>query len=226
MDDQQTSDFDDSILDFSEEDIDAFQLEQEQDGVIPPIGNDAVSEDDIDELDDVPGLDDWLSGNKSEDKNILDELESSDFDALLDDMDAEEKAESKVGQKSDANDFKLQNPDLDLAALLSDPDAEKSGQDEFLDVETLLDESMQEGGTFEEMPLDLDVSLSDFSGVSDDMDMIDIDKDAGQSANLDLARVYLEMDDMVSAKELLEEVLQQGSEEQKKEANHLLESIA
>ncbi|WP_137166526.1 FimV/HubP family polar landmark protein [Salinimonas lutimaris] len=226
MDDQQTSDFDDSILDFSEDDIDAFQLEQEQDGVIPPIGNDTVAEDDIDELDDVPGLDDWLSGNKSEDKNILDELESSDFDALLDGMDAEEKAESRVGQKSDANDFKLQNPDLDLAALLSDPDAEKSEQNEFLDVETLLDESMQDGGTFEEMPLDLDVSLSDFSGVSDDMDMIDIDKDAGQSANLDLARVYLEMDDMSSAKELLEEVLQQGSDEQKKEANHLLESLA
>jgi FimV C-terminal domain len=61
--------------------------------------------------------------------------------------------------------------------------------------------------------------------VSDDDEVIDIDKDAGQNANLDLARVYIEMDDVDSAKELLDEVMSLGSDEQKKEADDILKSI-
>lgn len=74
--------------------------------------------------------------------------------------------------------------------------------------------------------LDLDVSLSDFTGVNDNDAVIDIDKDAGQNANLDLARVYIEMDDVPAAKELLDEVVSQGSEEQKQEAESILKSIS
>ena len=62
--------------------------------------------------------------------------------------------------------------------------------------------------------------------MSEDVDVIDIDKDAGQSANLDLARVYMEMDDMDAAKELLEEVVEKGSSEQQEEAATLLKSIS
>ena len=54
----------------------------------------------------------------------------------------------------------------------------------------------------------------------------DSDKDAGQNANLDLARVYIEMDDVPAAKELLDEVVSQGSEEQKQEAESILKSIS
>jgi pilus assembly protein FimV len=70
------------------------------------------------------------------------------------------------------------------------------------------------------------VSLSDFTGVNDNDAVIDIDKDAGQNANLDLARVYIEMDDVPAAKELLDEVVSQGSEEQKQEAESILKSIS
>ncbi len=77
----------------------------------------------------------------------------------------------------------------------------------------------------DERELDLDVSLSEFSGVSDDDDVFDIDKDAGQNANLDLARVYIEMDDPEAAKELLEEVMNKGSEAQQAEARKLIETL-
>ncbi len=70
------------------------------------------------------------------------------------------------------------------------------------------------------------MSLSDFTGVNDNDAVIDIDKDAGQNANLDLARVYIEMDDVPAAKELLDEVVSQGSEEQKQEAESILKSIS
>ena len=73
---------------------------------------------------------------------------------------------------------------------------------------------------------DLDVSLSEFSGVSDDDDVFDIDKDAGQNANLDLARVYIEMDDPEAARELLEEVMDKGSDNQKAEAESLLKTLS
>ncbi|QPG06683.1 hypothetical protein IT774_05910 [Salinimonas marina] len=227
---QAESEFDDSILgDF--DDAPEFKLEQEEEGVIPSV---KPAQGDINELADVPGLDDWLSGTKGTDKDIFDELESSDFDALLDDMGGESSEPTTDASPSNLPDeterrFKEQNPDLDLSALLNEPDdltPSKNEETDYLTVESLLDESLQdEGNQFEEMPLDLDVSLSDYSGISDDADIIDIDKDAGQNANLDLARVYLEMDDMPTARELLEDVIKNGSEEQQKEASDLLATL-
>ena len=215
-------DFDDSVLDVDYDseaaDIDEFSLEQETDGVVPESGSYEIND-----LKDVPGLDDWLTENKKDSQHLFDELESSEFDELLDEMSpTEDKTTSNVSE----DELKLDNPDLDLATLLNDPDLSKREEDTreegFLDVDTLLDESMDDDSQFEEMPLDLDVSLSEFSGVSDDVDVIDIDKDAGQSANLDLARVYIEMDDVPSARELLTEVVEKGSDEQQEEARTLL----
>lgn len=110
-----------------------------------------------------------------------------------------------------------------------DLDAEtepRTPPEDFLDVEALMDDGEDNEIDPDSAELDLDVSLSDFTGVNDADDVIDIDKDAGQNANLDLARVYLEMDDIVAAKELLEDVMNLGSEEQKQEAEGILKSIS
>ncbi|WP_272972491.1 hypothetical protein, partial [Alteromonas australica] len=94
------SDFDDSILDSAFDDIDEFELEQEQDGVLSeadipePESLDTTNDAQDSELADVPGLDDWLSTEDSDDtdntgdealrpENIYDELDSEDFDELL-----------------------------------------------------------------------------------------------------------------------------------------------
>ncbi|WP_370246041.1 FimV/HubP family polar landmark protein [Marisediminitalea sp.] len=203
---------------------------------------------DIDELEDVPGLDDWLTeGSSGEEAAILDELDNSEFDELLGAIDSEEPEDKAL------EDFKLDNPDLDLQALfseeateapasdvtddaLTETDAEDSAEsdnpidasieDDFVDVETLMAESDATEEDEAERELDLDVSLSEFSGVSDDDDVFDIDKDAGQNANLDLARVYIEMDDPEAAKELLEEVMDKGSDNQKAEAESLLKTLS
>ena len=92
-------------------------------------------------------------------------------------------------------------------------------------MDSLINDGFDEDTIDDNAPLDLDVSLSDFTGVSDDDDVIDIDKDAGQSANLDLARVYVEMDDVQAAKELLQEVVEKGSDEQKEEAQGILSAL-
>ena len=274
------------------------------------------------ELDDVPGLDDWLTGSDDDDSvddnEILDDLDSAEFDELLQSLesdglaepadidDEDESTDSEPKQDNEAedtfeleqddeaedtfalehddeaedtfeleqndeeestfelendtdelddlaipddvdldiatpaevepdgplseevqtsetqeNDLKLDNPDLDLAALLSDGESEGDSQtpaEDFLDVESLMDDG-DDGNTVDpdSQMLDLDVSLSDFTGVSDEDTVIDIDKDAGQNANLDLARAYIEMEDVEAAKELLDEVIKEGSEEQKQE---------
>ena len=248
-----SDDFDDDLLgqalDDFEKEIDSFELEQEQDGVLPDAASKEQRESgDIDELEDVPGLDDWLTaGSSGEEAAILDELDNSEFDELLGAIDSEEPEDKAL------EDFKLDNPDLDLQALfseeateapasdvtddaLTETDAEDSAEsanpidasieDDFVDVETLMAESDATEEDEAERELDLDVSLSEFSGVSDDDDVFDIDKDAGQNANLDLARVYIEMDDPEAAKELLEEVMDKGSDNQKAEAESLLKTLS
>ncbi len=212
--------FDDRLLDEALSDFDDFELEQEQDGVVP---EKKAAEPQFDELEDVPGLDDWLTGDKKSDHEILDELENSEFDELLGEMEDEEEDDAQQS-------LQIDNPDLDLETLLTDPDEEQSDDDEkeddFLDVETLLTESMDDDDeSQDEPPLDLDVSLSEFTGVNDEDELVDIDKDAGQSANLDLAMMYIEMDDTQSAKELLQEVIDKGTPDQQQEARSVLNSL-
>ena len=352
-------DFDDSILDEAFDDVDNFELEQEVDGVDASESQSdenqtkANEESDIDELDDVPGLDDWLSSSDDEGNDshaILNDLDSAEFDELLQSLESEEPVDtselepvSESAQSSEENtnsdeadeaddvfelddaeeleeettgadasdndessfaqddDFELEdddlesffelgdedeledtfsleeddaplnnapldeatlddtehkdsddehndsihssaasdvaqeeslqldNPDLDLAALLNDGSNDASSDDltppeDFLDVEALMDDG-DDTIDPDSQELDLDVSLSEFTGVTDEDTVIDIDKDAGQNANLDLARAYIEMDDVDAAKELLEEVMVEGSDEQKEEAESILKSI-
>lgn len=104
------------VLDDFEKEIDSFELEQEQDGVLLDV---VLKEQcdlvDIDEFEDVFGLDDWLmEGSSGEEVVILDEFDNSEFDELFGVIDSEE-FEDKV-----LEDFKLDNLDLDLQVLFSE----------------------------------------------------------------------------------------------------------
>ena len=229
---QSDNDFDDSILDSAFDSVDDFALEQEVDGEVPQETNQSRTEDnEVSELEDVPGLDDWLTtDSKPEDSAILDELDSQDFDELLESI---EESETSSDEEKIEEALSLDNPDLDLQALLSDPDGDievdtdaSTNEMEFVDVETLMNESLDaDVPVLDDTPLDLDVSLAEFTGVGDDDDVIDIDKDAGQNTNLDLARAYIEMGDSEGAKDLLNDVLQNGTEEQKTEASTLMQKL-
>jgi len=65
--------------------------------------------------------------------------------------------------------------------------------------------------------------LADGLGDSDDFDFLDGTDEA--STKLDLARAYIDMGDVDGAKDILEEVAKEGSEEQQAEANDLLGSL-
>ena len=73
-------------------------------------------------------------------------------------------------------------------------------------------------------------ALPDFEG---DVDLDDLEGDLDflsgtdeSETKLDLARAYIDMDDQEGAREILQEVLDDGSDIQKQEANKLLDSMA
>lgn len=239
---------------------------------------------DLEELEDVPGLGDWLSEDaQNTDTSILDELENTDFDELLssidddpqnidiDDIDvsvaeAGDKSEQLSGEDSAeethtengtfedavAKDAftegavtedrhvdqdpsateepvktevsqQLDNPDLDLDALFSEPEGEA---EDLISVDKLLEDADIADETQADQPFELDVSLGDFTAETKDEDVIDVDTDSGQAANLDLARAYIDMEDGESAKDLLDEVLLKGTDDQKQEAQTLIDELS
>lgn len=127
--------------------------------------------------------------------------------------------------------------DLDFEELASQPESSASLADEPVqaDVEEEHDEDL------------FAQALSDFSGESDDIDLnefssdeaaladlsdddmdaeLDFLADADEAATkLDLARAYIDMGDSEGAKDILSEVLGEGSDEQRKEASELLGRI-
>jgi pilus assembly protein FimV len=166
------------------------------------------------------------------DTKILEEIEDASFDEILEsiDDDVEVLLEDQGGLLDDS--------DLDLDALLAEHEKSDGSSDsfenamldeseeDFLDVDTLLNESIEaESSPLTERELDLDVSLEEYSGVVGDSDLIDVDGDQGIGAKLDLARAYIEMDDIDSAKSLLDEVVNNSEDDYHDEATALLAQI-
>ena len=215
-DSESIDDFDDSELDNAFDDtIDGLSFESSQNST--------------DELDDLPGLGDWLvedevkSNQKqtdaTEDDGIIEELEGSSFDEMLESIDLD-------------NDLSLDEDDtgFDIAALLDetpkseDLDVSKQDTEDFLDVEELLSESFDADDEMDKV-LDLDIPLEPFVNEQDNLEMIDVDADDGLGAKLDLAHAYIEIGEDDSARELFDEILQKGTADQIAEVKTILNKL-
>ena len=82
----------------------------------------------------------------------------------------------------------------------------------------------EEQQSFEEEELKLDVGLSDFPDVIGDTGDVDVDNSEA-SGKLDLAKIYIEMNDAQGAIKLLEEAIVDGSDEIRREAKNLIDAI-
>jgi pilus assembly protein FimV len=190
------------------------------------------SQNSSDELDDLPGLGDWLDEDEakpdtqqisaSEDKDIIDELEESSFDEMLESIDLDD--DLLESEKDDTG--------FDIAALLDETpqdehvDVNESDTNDFLDVEALLNESVDAESDDEiDKALDLDIPLEPFVNEQDNLEMIDVDANDGLGAKLDLAHAYIEIGEEESAKELLDEILKKGSAEQIAEVKTILDKL-
>jgi pilus assembly protein FimV len=111
--------------------------------------------------------------------------------------------------------------------MLDDDEPESSVED-FINVDDLLIES--EGITpleDDELALDLDNSLPKMNSNNSQSSAGGFEQEnTDQASNLDLAQVYIDMDDLDAAKEILLEVQAKGSDEQMSEAMQLLQQIS
>ncbi|MFT5839954.1 MAG: pilus assembly protein FimV, partial [Flavobacteriales bacterium] len=184
------------------------------------------------DLEDLPGLGEWLDEDEvkpndkkietSEVKNLIEELEQSSFDEMLESIDLEDDT-SVVGE--DGTGF-------DIAALLDetpqneDIDVNERETEDFLDVEALLNESFSAESEDEiDKALNLEFPLEPFVNDQDNLEMIDVDADDGLGAKLDLAHAYIEIGEEESAKELLGEILNKGNAEQVAAVKTILDKL-
>lgn len=154
-------------------------------------------------IDDIPDIHAWEPVQKSSDESIINDLENTDFDELLHSLEPsnEEVSEFNTTPQSDDNSYDSKNTD------------------EFIDVDTLLDDMSE---MEEEPEIDL---LKNIEGMPQPSKASDIIEDDVLSSDLDLARVYIEMDDILEAQQLLRKVILRGSADQKAEAQHILTQL-
>ena len=213
--------------------------------------DDWLGEDDVEVDDDIDVHEQPDASATSSEDEVLQEIENADFDALLEEMGAisEDDTGSKLAEleaddddiqigeltPEDSNDEQvnatqavesepqLDNPDLDLTALFDDPDDKQDDGSDFIDVDNLIQESESlTPASDDEVELNIDMSLDSFLSESNG---IDVDIDADQASNLDLARVYIDMEDTEAAIEALEQVIKKGNDSQQEEANALIQKL-
>lgn len=182
-----------------------------------PLASDALASNNLaDELDlideaaQLPSNETEVSGALEEDSAELDDLLKGDMD--LDEMVSE----------------------LDEAAAIEEPDRPKKPgelvEDELTaniahDLDMSLDDEIEEMLAFDEDDIELIEENDDESiGSSEPFDILD---GADESeTKLDLARAYIEMDDTDGARDILAEVVRDGSAQQQAEAQSLLDKMS
>jgi pilus assembly protein FimV len=176
------------------------------------------------------------------DKDInLDELDheldalASNFDStsagmeepLLDFDDELESGELESGEleSGELESGELESGELESFAA-SDND---SGSDEALvdlDFEEEKDTSSVSSATSAEKNSNQDFEIPDFDPENDDDSNLDFLSDNDETATkLDLARAYIDMGDSDGAKDILDEIMDEGNDQQKREAEVLLSRI-
>ena len=193
-------------------------------------------------------LDDILSEDSADDTDLSDtgSLASGISNSDLDDVDlgeldevASESASSASADDLDLDgDFNLDELDQELDQLASDFDGDLGdldtdlslGEDETAETSTppasepIAEEEPSAAST--ESKTDAASDLPDFDPDEDDDSNLGFLSDSDEVATkLDLARAYIDMGDSDGAKDIIDEIMEEGNDEQKTEAQSLLEKI-
>ncbi len=107
----------------------------------------------------------------------------------------------------------------------SDLDDFDPKKNQFMTIDELMAQVDREGGEVEEEDLKLDVGLNEFPDVIGEIGDIDVDSNAEAAGKLDLAKIYLEMNDSQGAIKLLEEAIVYGEDDIRREAKSLIDAI-
>ncbi|MFQ2906635.1 FimV/HubP family polar landmark protein [Aeromonas allosaccharophila] len=207
-------------------------------------------EPDLNSIDEVGAADDDLASfDLGEFENAFDEPAAGKDDNAID-LSAEDGAdesadamlaelglepakakEAELDLEWDPNELALSDFEDAFAEVESHPadvqPREQAQESGYVEIDKLLAEA--DASTTEQEPyqgFSLDVGLDGFPEVLPESTGFDVDADdGGVGAKLDLARAYLEIDDKDSARELLQEAAEQGSDHQRAEAEKLLKRL-
>ncbi|MCG9713618.1 hypothetical protein L1D29_12405 [Shewanella insulae] len=176
-----------------------------------------------------------LKGNKRSSDNVLEWESALTNDApSVEETPAEDDDEGISLQLDDDDNITV---DEALAALdaaenkrpdraVAEHDLTAFQQDNgFIDIDRLLNEADEEQLDVDKYK-ELDVDMGELDNLMGNAAMVDVDDEENAvNAKLDLARAYIEIDDMDSAKALLKEVELDGNERQQQEAKKLLDEL-
>ncbi|CAH6879641.1 ATPase [Vibrio chagasii] len=168
---------------------------------------------DIDAMLEVGG-EDWKGFN------LAPEQQSSMQDGVPDDQQeiwasAEKQAEPKIKEENWAQQDNL-------------TESSNSRDKQYMTIDELMAQVEQEGEDAinpDEEELKLDVGLNEFPDVIGDIGNYDVDSNAEAAGKLDLAKIYIEMSDSQGAIKLLEEAIVDGSDDIRREAKNLIDTL-
>lgn len=214
---------------------DDFNLDMESDGVdLAALDNEMSSLDTDFDLEETPDFDSVELDSAETDFSL------DDDSFTLDDTELSEETDEEYSLGEEELDLELGESDLEteeeLELSLDDTDDTESLEldSEIPEAEEVVHEAISEESLFEQALSDIDdndVALTEFDTADDheqDMDSDDLDflGEADEAATkLDLARAYIDMGDMTGARDILSEVVSEGTTEQKTEAKDLLSRI-
>ncbi|MAE21302.1 MAG: hypothetical protein CMK92_02625 [Pseudomonas sp.] len=187
--------------------------------VEPELSTSEVADSELPEADEAEATFDLdeLSADAAADSLDLDAFAGSEVADLSEadtaDVDSAESVADAADTEDDANDSEAA-PSLDLADL--------NGGDDYQGLEELM--SADAGDLAASSDLIGGIDLDELAAADDEFDFL-----AGTdecATKLDLARAYVDMEDMDGARELLQEVVQEGNDAQKQEAKDLLDTLA
>lgn len=151
--------------------------------------------------------------------NIEEEF-SLDIDATELDIDIQEETEETV---VDSADEVQEVADVDIDFGLEDAETTDGAADEEISLDLTAEAESMELGSIEEAVEPETAEAED--DAEEDFDLSSLDDVDEISTKLDLARAYLDMGDHEGTREILDEVLADGNDEQKQEANELMEKL-
>lgn len=226
--------------DFGSLDLDDSMLEESTPATDSP--DHATSDDE-----ELPSLEDDESALATDDEGKIDESFLDDLDAELDKVANEPEGDTLSPESDELDELELDVSDDDLA-LMDEVSGDDGATTPDLDEELGLEDSLLEDNVSTDSD-DLDADVDDLEvpeltpaeaektatpaateldeSAIDDEDDFDFLAGTDEAATkLDLARAYIEMGDADGARDILEEVAIEGSEEQKTEAQELLKNIS
>lgn len=107
----------------------------------------------------------------------------------------------------------------------ADQEAFDPKQNQFMTIDELMAQVDDEPEAIEEQDLKLDVGLDEFPDVIGEINDVDVDENAEASGKLDLAKIYIEMNDAEGAVKLLEEAIVYGDDDVRREAKNLIDIL-